>query len=490
MSGERWLKILGLFGLLLICAILALTSGAKADEKVEVDGGIGYFIDFANDFQDPSGSWEDDINVTIFLSTANYEASRRYEKNSDDFQMYFETEITGMNWICSNYERDVSIEAKPFLIRELDIVRENDHFNDTPYMFRGELIDDLLYSQLPNGSWNGRVSDTSMAVYGLAIKEPVNGAVDLGVKWLQDQKDDRNLSWGSIEDDSKALLALESTGIDIGNEMSALMQKQRFDGSFGGIRDTSWALMGLSTKPNKETMESMRRAMTWLRAYDYENIKDLAIAALAEQYYENARFFNKDGSEGNGFFGTLPRLYVLSIFIIGSFALSYWLFAKLDKNEILSGVRLDIYQYITEHPGEYIANITKNLNLSPSSVVYHLSVLEGMDYIVSHKNGKYKRYYINRNGYSRYTNGNGYKHIMSALKNNTARKIIKFLLANPDSNQKKVSESLNIHPSTVNWHAKRLREAEIISKHRRGKEIIYSLNQNVQLQKVIGIIEG
>jgi predicted transcriptional regulator len=79
---------------------------------------------------------------------------------------------------------------------------------------------------------------------------------------------------------------------------------------------------------------------------------------------------------------------------------------------------------------------------------------------------------------------------MSALKNATARKIVKFLILNPESNQKRVSKALELHPSTVNWHAKRLRDAEIINKRKKGKEIVYSLNSEVQLNKVIGIIEG
>jgi predicted transcriptional regulator len=142
------------------------------------------------------------------------------------------------------------------------------------------------------------------------------------------------------------------------------------------------------------------------------------------------------------------------------------------------------------HPGEHLANITKTFDLSSSSARYHLSVLEGMDQIVSHKNGKYKRFYINKNGYSKYTNGNGYKHIMSALKNVTARKIVKFILSHPNTNQKSVSNALKIHPSTVNWHAERLREAEVLSKSKKGKEIVYSLNEDVQVRKVIGILEG
>jgi predicted transcriptional regulator len=178
------------------------------------------------------------------------------------------------------------------------------------------------------------------------------------------------------------------------------------------------------------------------------------------------------------------------MFIITGIALSYYLFARIEKEAVLSGIRKDLYSYIEKHPGEHLAHLTKKFNISSSSTRYHLSVLEGMDQIVSHKMGKYKRFYINKNGYSKYTNGNGYKHIMSALKNVTARRIVKFIISNPEANQKSVSNALKLHPSTVNWHAERLREAEVLSKRKNGKEIVYFLNEDVQVRKVIGILEG
>ena len=183
-------------------------------------------------------------------------------------------------------------------------------------------------------------------------------------------------------------------------------------------------------------------------------------------------------------------MFALSIIIISAIAMGYFLFARLEKEAILTGLRKDMYSYIEKHPGEHLAHLTRKFDISSSSARYHLSVLEGMDQIVSHKMGKYKRFYINKNGYSKYTNGNGYKHIMSALKNVTARKIVKFIILHPETNQKSVSNALKIHPSTVNWHAERLREAEVLSKCKKGKEIVYSLNEDVQVRKVIGILEG
>ncbi len=482
MSGERWLKLAGFSALIAICTIFLISSAASADEG-EDDESLLYDLNLN---QDSNGSWGDSFNVTAPVTLAN---SINYDTTAGDLVTY-----SGMKWMADNYEEENykkrwdsdAIETRTFMART-NIEPEYTLYTD----FQVEVIADQFKLQDPDDSWNHDVGDTAIAVYGLTMDIDANReTVDRGTDWLLDQEDKESHSWGSVEDDSKAILALDSAEIDVWEEIAALMLKQKPDGSFGGIEDTSWAVMALSTNPNKETMESMERAVTWLRAQDFDNDKDLAMAALAEQYYENTEPMEEGGAGGKGGFIPPPWMYFLSIFIIGSLALSYWLFARLDRNEALDGVRKDIYQYITKYPGEHLANITKNLDLGLSSVRYHLSVLEGMDKVVCHKNGKYKRYYVNQNGYSKYTNGNGYKHIMSALKNNTARKIVKFLISNPESNQKRVSESLKLHPSTVNWHAKRLRDAEIISKRKNGKEIVYSLNEDVQLRKVIGIIEG
>lgn len=500
MSGEHKYILAAVIGFLTIVIFIALIGEVQAEETTENE--MSYTEELIHN-QEPNGSWDNDINTT---AGGLYTASFRYGDCSTSYDWCSDDEDDGLtdedvtspdidfaisksaNWTMENYYMDgADNEAMSFIVfYDGGVVVEPkvEEFSD----FQDEVEEDLVASQDSDGSWNKDVGDTAFAVYALSESESAEEeAINEGIEWIRKQEDEEEHSWGSIEDDSKAILALDSNGIDVTEEIEALIAKQNPDGSFGSVEENAWAVIALSTHPNKETIKSMDLAMGWMKSQDIDNNKDLAKAALAEQHYEEAKFKEKEKESG---FIPPPWLYVLSFLIIGAFILSYWLFARLDRNGTLDGVRKDIYSYISENPGEHMANITKSLSLSSSSTRYHLSVLEGMDKVVSHKNGKYKRYYVNQNGYSKYTNGNGYKHIMSALKNNTARKIVKFLLSNPGSNQKNVSSALNIHPSTVNWHAKRLNDAEIISKQRKGKEIVYSLNQDVQLRKVIGILEG
>jgi predicted transcriptional regulator len=494
MSGEQRVGIAALCALITIFVVLLLASAVSAEEKKEDNSRD--ILDEANTYQDSNGSWGEDIEVTYKLTVAN--AGNTVDIDGIVVPDTYSLRVTNaLDWTIDSYDvKTVSVETQGLIARD-DWGALYEIGGAKFYNFQDKVEGDLISFQDTRGSWNNDVDDTAMAVYGLTATADTNKiSIDSGVQWIRKQEEDDEFSWGTISSDSKAILALQSAGIDVREEIAALIAKQNPDGSFGGIEETSWAVIALSTSLNEEIMERMERAMQWLRSQEYDNNEDLANAALAEEYYENAldswdppdNTIIKGREKEAG--GILSPIYVISICIITAAALGYLLFARLEKDDALSGVRKDLYSYIEKHPGEHLANITKTFDLSSSSARYHLSVLEGMDQIVSHKNGKYKRFYINKNGYSKYTNGNGYKHIMSALKNVTARKIVKFILSHPNTNQKSVSNALKIHPSTVNWHAERLREAEVLSKSKKGKEIVYSLNEDVQVRKVIGILEG
>lgn len=187
--------------------------------------------------------------------------------------------------------------------------------------------------------------------------------------------------------------------------------------------------------------------------------------------------------------GQLIPNSMTAIFVISG-VLSLVIFARLKTEDILAGVRKYIYVYIQENPGVHLAAIRKEFELSSSSARHHLYVLEESDLIISYKAGKKKHYYLNKSGYSNYLAGKEYKAIISALKNDTSRNIVKYLLAHKDANQKKLSEILDIHPSTVNWHAKRLGDVGIIRSTRRGKDVLYSVNAEIDLDKIVNLIEG
>ncbi len=186
----------------------------------------------------------------------------------------------------------------------------------------------------------------------------------------------------------------------------------------------------------------------------------------------------------------LPWENGLVAFVLLSSTTMLILFARLREDDILDGVRKDIFEYISDNPGEHLAGITRQFGMSSSSARHHLDVLEWSDRIVSHKSGKQKHFYPNQNGYRQYTQGFEYKEIMAILKNDTCRGMVKVIINNDKANQKMIASALQIHPSTVNWHAKRLRGAQIIFKSRDGKDIHYSLNPELDLVNVISLIEG
>ena len=186
----------------------------------------------------------------------------------------------------------------------------------------------------------------------------------------------------------------------------------------------------------------------------------------------------------------LPWENGLVAFVLLSSTTMLIIFARLREEDVLEGVRKDIYEYISQNPGEHLAGITRQFGMSSSSARHHLDVLEWSDQIVSHKSGKQKHFYPNQNGYRQYTSGFEYKEIMAILKNDTCRGMVKVIINNDKANQKMIASALHIHPSTVNWHAKRLRGAQIIFKSRDGKDIHYSLNPELDLVNVISLIEG
>ena len=186
----------------------------------------------------------------------------------------------------------------------------------------------------------------------------------------------------------------------------------------------------------------------------------------------------------------LPWENGLVAFVLLSSTTMLILFARLREEDILEGVRKEIFDYISENPGEHLAGITRQFGMSSSSARHHLDVLEWSDRIVSHRSGKQKHFYPNKNGYRQYTQGFEYKEIMAILKNDTCRGMVKVIISNDKANQKMIAQALQIHPSTVNWHAKRLRGAQIIFKSRDGKDIHYSLNPELDLVNVISLIEG
>lgn len=497
--------------------LLILSSTAKAeeaDDQIEIQEPTGQssLLENLSTAQDPNGSWDNELKTTAivvytFSLDANYyTGDESQDAPSDSYNLSTSEASEGMRWILGNYNSDdVSVETEALVVIATDslittINSEGLESQESPDMsgleeselvaFKEEVIEDLESESSEDGCWNDDVGDTALAIYALAeTGDDINDdLISEGIDWLKSKEKDH--SWGTVQDDAKAIMALARVGENTDNEIKALIERQRSDGSFGSIEDTAWAVIALSSHDSTDAAISAHNAMEWLRGQEYKNDDELALSAMAEQHqkrqYDNVM---KPGPTKSG--STIDTFFIIVTTVLTITALTLLgLFARISHDDVLEGPRKEIYEYIERNPGENLADITKKLGLSSSSVRHHLDVLEENDKIVSHKNGKYRRFYVNKNGYSKYTNGNGYKHIISELKNNTSRRIVKFLLKNPGSNQKYISKSLNLHPSTINWHAKRLKEIDIVDKRKMGKEVVYTINRDIQVKMIVSIIES
>lgn len=436
-----------------------------------------------------NGTWGGDVNTTAISTYAN-SINEDYNKSSNITQKAF-------NWTEDNYQNLSTEGAALFVLAEAPAPGDATDFDtDTDSnqgagssvpVYRSAIqintAEDLSASQLPNGSWNDDISQTAIATYALAsVYGSTNISANKGADWLISVE--VAYDWDSAQDSAKAILALNAVKRDVELEMEKLEAWQSQNGSYGDVEVTSWALMALSVDIENH-LGDITPALSWLKTQNITDDRELALSALAEQYYNSGILERKTETELLGSQG----IFFITGFVVFSVVILFVIFARLCSEDVMGGVRKDIFDFISANPGEHLAGITRQFGISSSSVRHHLLVLEWGDKIVSYKTRKLKHYYPNVNGYRIFTNGFEYKDIISTLKNDTTRTIVKFLMKNEGVNQKNIAETLNLHPSTVNWHAKRLKNAHLITSEKHGKDLAYSLNMDIDIAKVIAIIE-
>ncbi len=141
--------------------------------------------------------------------------------------------------------------------------------------------------------------------------------------------------------------------------------------------------------------------------------------------------------------------------------------------------RKKIYNLIASSPGLHKREIARELNMSLSTIDYHLHYMEKKDIVISRQDGKYKRYFISEKISAED------KRILSMLRQETPRKIVIFLLENPRAIHKEICKHLKKAPSTISFHIKKLIEAGVIEEIAMGKEKAYAVRNE---EKVVDLL--
>lgn len=125
-------------------------------------------------------------------------------------------------------------------------------------------------------------------------------------------------------------------------------------------------------------------------------------------------------------------------------------------NILLLSTRRNIYQFILKSPGLHLRELSRRLHMPLTTVKYHLHVLQKRELIKEKTEGRYHRYYVT------HKIGAREKKLINLLREDIPRTIILYLMIRYWSPQIDISKSLKKHPTTIEFHLKKLINLELI----------------------------
>jgi len=141
----------------------------------------------------------------------------------------------------------------------------------------------------------------------------------------------------------------------------------------------------------------------------------------------------------------------------------------IREDSLALDTRRHIYNAIVRYPGLHERELARKLDMSLSTLDYHLHYLAKRDIIVFRKDGRYTRYFATRKV------GREDKKIIAILRQNTPRAMVLYLLTRPNAIHKEIAKSVGKSPSTVSFHLKKMVGVGIVEAVSLGRETAYHI---------------
>ena len=129
----------------------------------------------------------------------------------------------------------------------------------------------------------------------------------------------------------------------------------------------------------------------------------------------------------------------------------------ISKRNILNfETRRKIYEFVENNPGLHFNEISRRIEIPRTTLFHHLRVLEKQDLIELRYKGEYK--YV----YPKNELGAKEKEILELLRKKIPCIILLHFFFSHSCSQIELSRDLNLHPSTVSYHLKKMMKMGII----------------------------
>lgn len=140
-----------------------------------------------------------------------------------------------------------------------------------------------------------------------------------------------------------------------------------------------------------------------------------------------------------------------------------------------------VFNLISSAPGLHLREIQKRLDIPLGTVEYHLNYLEDNDLVLVRVGGGYKRYYPKK------AMGSEDRKLLSLLRQMIPRRVVLFLMRHPGSSFGDIAKDLDMPPSSLSFHVKKLVKADVIDRAKTGRVSYFRVKEP---ERVLSILQA
>jgi predicted transcriptional regulator len=141
-------------------------------------------------------------------------------------------------------------------------------------------------------------------------------------------------------------------------------------------------------------------------------------------------------------------------------------------NDILSlASRKRIFDFVEEHSGSHLREISRRCELPLGTALYHLDRLEAEGLLAVRRDGRYKRYFV------AHGLGRREKDLISAFRHSVPRRIASALLHMNAATQRELCARIGVSRSTLSFHVNQLIGRGILRRENARPENRYLLEE-------------
>jgi predicted transcriptional regulator len=137
-------------------------------------------------------------------------------------------------------------------------------------------------------------------------------------------------------------------------------------------------------------------------------------------------------------------------------------------------LRMQMYNYIREHPAAHILEMAQAFNLSHPTVMYHLELMQDEGYLVSTLWGKRRVHFDTQAHFNAWE-----REVLALLAQNEARSILEHIAAQPGTFPREIAQVLGVSDTTVKRYVPELLRLNLVTEEE-GFRRRLSLSRNFE----------